>query len=368
MSIKIVFLYFLWIISGIGFSQNLNEGYEPLLEIGCSDTDPYIFGWINTVQLDNRGFIYTFDAQRDQHISVFDTNGNKVDSIGNSGRGPGEFTGLKNFHLDSNNEILTVLDFRQSKISTFSISKDNFGMLINELFFERYKSPTPQNIRPIGIFKISNGDFLLQYEGLVSPQTVDYPAKQRIINMDPDTIEQTEIVTLREDEVNLEVNGNSIEVFKWPHSGKNVLAVNSSGKIFKGWSYDDRIKLYDKTGMKTGEINLALSPMPMSSKDKSYVLRDYPQKHFLFRRKVRNMLNDYWPFFEQLVIDDNDILWVGIFSEDLSTEWRGFTLSGEKVAGFSLPNRDEIKSMNGNYMAAVRSVELGAECIIIYKK
>lgn len=341
---------------------------NPILEIGCSENAEFLFGWINTVQLDHRGYIYTFNAQRDQFITVFNLNGDHINRIGNPGNGPGEFTGLTNFHLDSENEVLTALDFRQSKLSTFSISDDNFGEVIDELFFQRYSSSSPQAVMPRNVFKLAGGDFIIQYEGIISPRTVEYPANHRIIVMDGNTAEQTKIITLREDEQDVEVDENSIEVFKWPHSGQSTVAVSLSGLIYTGWSYDNTIDIYDKTGEKTGSISLSGEPIPISRMEKSNILSDYPRIFIRMRRKVSNLMHDHWPFYEQKLIDENEILWVGVFDEDLTTSWIGYNSDAEEVSRFFLPNRDLIKSMNSRHIAAVRPLELGAECVIIYER
>lgn len=368
MHLKVLLFMYLILLPTMASDLYSTQGPEPILEIGCSESGEYIFGWIKTVQLDHRGYIYTFDAQRDRFISVFNLNGDKIGTIGKPGNGPGEFTGLTNFHLDNENEVLTALDFRQSKISEFSISDDSFGDIINELFFQRYSVSSPQAVIPRNVFKLADGNFVIHYEGIISPQTSEYPAKHRIILMEGETAEQVKIITLRADEKDVESDGRTVEVFKWPFAGSSTITVASSGVIYTGWSYDNTIDIYDTTGERAGNIFISREPIPMSSLEKSSILSDYPRVFIGIRRKVRNLMHDNWPIYEQKVIDDNEILWVGVYDENLATTWIGYDADGEKVSQFFLPNRDLIKSINGNYFAAVRSMELGAECVVIYKK
>ncbi len=63
----------------------------PEVSIGELDgPDEYLFGWIFSIAVDDDRNVYVFDYQA-QHVGVFDSAGNHVETLGRPGEGPGEF-------------------------------------------------------------------------------------------------------------------------------------------------------------------------------------------------------------------------------------------------------------------------------------
>jgi len=63
----------------------------PEVSIGELDgPEEYLFGWIFAIAVDDDRNVYVFDYQA-QHVGVFDSAGNYVQTLGREGEGPGEF-------------------------------------------------------------------------------------------------------------------------------------------------------------------------------------------------------------------------------------------------------------------------------------
>ena len=63
----------------------------PEVLIGELDgAEEYLFGWIRSIAVDDDRNIYVFDFQA-QHVGVFDSARNHVETLGRQGEGPGEF-------------------------------------------------------------------------------------------------------------------------------------------------------------------------------------------------------------------------------------------------------------------------------------
>ena len=63
----------------------------PEVSIGELDgPEEYLFGWIFSIAVDDDRNVYVFDYQA-QHVGVFDSEGNHVQTLGRPGEGPGEF-------------------------------------------------------------------------------------------------------------------------------------------------------------------------------------------------------------------------------------------------------------------------------------
>lgn len=347
---------------------NSNPSPEIVREIGCSETDDMLFGWVKNVQLDHRGYSYIVDTGRAQYVTVLDQNGEYLTEIGKRGRGPGEFTGLTNIYVSTKFQTLTALDFRQSRITTFSIDDDSFGEVINELVFPNYQTDTPELLSPNSIVKLADENYLIHYIAPISPHTAKYPAYHRIIYMEKDSHDQKKLLKLQPDEKEIVVSGfgSTVDVYSWPYSGASKFAVDPNGKLFTGWSYDQNINIYNLTGEKSGSISIPATPLPMTTEDKNKLLKDYTSR---LRRLLINNFHDVWPYYEQMAIDDNGMLWVGTLIEDMSTIWYGFDENGDPAEKFTLDNRDRITNIYGDRMAAIRrSHDMNTTCVVLYKK
>ncbi len=63
----------------------------PEVSIGeLEGAEEYLFGWIFSIAVDDDRNVYVFDYQA-QHVGVFDSAGNHLETLGRQGEGPGEF-------------------------------------------------------------------------------------------------------------------------------------------------------------------------------------------------------------------------------------------------------------------------------------
>ena len=63
----------------------------PEVSIGELDgPEEYLFGWVFSIAVDDDRNVYVFDYQA-QHVGVFDSAGDHVETLGRPGEGPGEF-------------------------------------------------------------------------------------------------------------------------------------------------------------------------------------------------------------------------------------------------------------------------------------
>ena len=86
-----------------------------------------MIGNINTIQVFD-GYIYILDSSKAKSLFVFDLEGRFIRKIGSLGNGPGEYLGLNDFTLDTDNGIIYIGDIKNR------VHKYNFdGTLINTI-------------------------------------------------------------------------------------------------------------------------------------------------------------------------------------------------------------------------------------------
>jgi hypothetical protein len=104
------------------------EGWflEEELKIGSIEGDPeYQFGQVGDIAIDSKGFLYVMDVQA-QNLKVYDTEGNYVETIGQRGGGPGEFTGAF-FLLMGPGDTLLVPDMNNRRVNIFPPDRTDYS-------------------------------------------------------------------------------------------------------------------------------------------------------------------------------------------------------------------------------------------------
>lgn len=81
----------------------------------------YMFSRLSQLVINDRGDIYALDIL-ENHIKMFNKNGEYVKTIGRKGQGPGEISGLPTYFSLSNQNELILVD--QSGVSFFSLGGD----------------------------------------------------------------------------------------------------------------------------------------------------------------------------------------------------------------------------------------------------
>ena len=113
-------------IDSVNLIDHLTIGNDP------SKSIEYILGEPRDVSVDSKGNIYVAD-QKKMTVKVFDKSGNYLRSIGQRGRGPGEFLSFKELTINSKDELLiadreqlrvTKLDHRGEVLNTFAVNNE----------------------------------------------------------------------------------------------------------------------------------------------------------------------------------------------------------------------------------------------------
>jgi hypothetical protein len=121
--------------AGVAMVSNPAEGtwgpgqgwfLEEEVRIGAIEGDPeYQFGQVGGIAVDSKGFIYVMDVQG-QNLKVYDTEGSYVETVGQRGGGPGEFSGAF-FILMGAADTLLVPDMNNRRVNVFPPDRSDFS-------------------------------------------------------------------------------------------------------------------------------------------------------------------------------------------------------------------------------------------------
>jgi len=344
-----------------GTKQKANESVTISLEndlvLGDS-SDVVFFGEISGVDVDDQERIYVADREAST-IRVFSKKGHLLESIGASGRGPGEFSGLKDVHI--RRDTLFAYDSRLKRLSAFGVV---------ESFQFKY------DINPAGcssglnswIGPVEGGHLVLcgvartpaQVKTGSNNLTVHRASNEGIVSDKP-------LLRVPSREFIYQVSGGSVTVTTKPFGREPVFRVGHSGEVFYyGWSDSLSIDVYSINGDKIRNTSKSFDTLNVTDED---IENKAGSKRGIYKELTAEAdLPSSWPAFSNFVVGSKGTLWVQVnASRDKSVFWV-FNENGEHTSTASLPTEVRLEAVQESYVYGVTSGSKGNPLVIRYRK
>jgi hypothetical protein len=322
--------YSLEFFAGISNIQSFNKIGQPdsiiILnkESSFGDTDSVFYNFIFRLSVDDSGKVYL----NNERIHVYSPDGSYHESIGEKGRGPGEFQVIHNYLIKNNK--LYVFDAFIYRISVFSV---NDFSLINEISLE-----TLEGMRSFGEFKVyQNGMILVGLKEMRkrASKTVVIPDEfmsYYIINNSGELSNEMKYETTIKGSfsINTEKMHASGDI---PDDRTTLMEMGEDDKLYLLWTDDLAIKTYSSEGDELGGIYYPLE---------NATIQDSTKKEF-----IQQGIGDYYPethpAVEHFLIDDKERIWIATIPEDRETfEWLVLNNNGKLLATFTWPRHKMI--------------------------
>lgn len=337
-------------LSGLS-NLTIHEGLQSVEELTLSrsvtfnDTSSVLIGSIYATDIDDKGRVYIADGQKsNMGIYVFDANGTFVDRIGRSGRGPGEFQGL--YDIEIFNNKLYVLDGNLLRIQIFST--DTYELLQSiALDPEKWAVNDGKSMTFPERLRVRNDSTMLV---IFNNYTFDMDRwLYYLLDTNGDVIEGP-IIT--HDYIkHLKTADGSFTIFD-PFGGRGMMGFTSDNEIITAWSEHLLFKIYDSEG---NYLRSFYHPFTNStlSRDEALSYIDQPN----FRSALKNEgIPDQWRAFEQLVVDDNDQLWISTLTDDKSVyNWWVLDKKGALRSTFEWPRTNRIIHIKNKSLYVIES-------------
>lgn len=161
----VYFLFFVVVISHVTIScKSKQESFEnKTINVIFKDSESFIFSnffeQIEFIPLETNEYnlfrkitdvnivddkLFVFSEAPDNMVNIFDSGGNHLETISNTGRGPGELNYATSFSVDSS---IMILDRSNRKILKFGFDgKFTSEIYLNNLFFTRFATINNNNI------------------------------------------------------------------------------------------------------------------------------------------------------------------------------------------------------------------------------
>jgi hypothetical protein len=337
-------------------------------EKSFGDTDEVHFGIISSIAVDihDRVYIADFDVNK---VYIFLPGGSYLANAGQTGRGPGETLQTVKIMIRTNR--LYVYDHSQRLIHVYTLpaagaqTAPEFSHTIhltgehwNRVSEPDFLSPSLHSVR-------SDGSFLVNAR--TSPQ---------IYRNDPDARGMIRYHLLDREGEN--VSGIIFEqrmpghiITEWfiippPFYGRGLMAVSGNDRIFSAWSDEFLIKVHDPDGEYLRSFYWPVERKTLNREDAINSVEEIEQ----LQNAIRDMaLPETWPAIEDMLIDDENRLWVSTIVEDFDIyEWWVLEETGELITRFEWPRDEPIEVVRNGYMYTRQTDEdTGLQQVVRYR-
>lgn len=341
---------------------------EPEMDFG--ETDEVLFnGWINDATVDEQGRVYLVDF-RSQKIHAYAPDGSWLTSIGQEGRGPGEFETIT--AIQAENGRVHVLDGRHLKIAVFEWQEDEVGLVdefnIDMGQFNRQPGWVEKaneqgwHPRPSGMDLDPDGRYLIRFTDRSVPVNAVLEGRTtNVTRYDPDSRSFTDLDVMAFDWTGQvivhEVEGGMSVYFGLGYKRDSRIAYRGGQWVY-GWNEDFLLRIHDDDGQYIRAVYHSLPNKPLVKDD---LLQLNADRGSQFEEMIRNdELPETWPAFQDVLLDRQGRIWVSRISEDPETmDWFILDADGELAGRAQLPSNVRVKYISGDALYAIEQDEDG---------
>jgi len=353
--------------------------FEKEMEFGSSDE--LMIGGLGSFSVDKTNKVYIGDTQ--QHtIHIFDQNGQHTASLGGQGRGPGEFQFVGYLKIVEN--LLYAFDPPQFQFNVFST--ENFD-LVETIPFNVKNKRDFDELREYDLgfmHPINKNRFLGSFSTLMvfaDPSHPNYNLNDRtrlfyLIDNTGAIISDKifEYPTFRA--LTATLNGEQRNT-QFEFLGHTLISISSDPEIYIARTEDFLIKVFNSTGQYVRAFyypfdkRVFTREAAIRQQERLYEGDDYVLEYrsSVIRYAPEEQIPPYWPALNDLLVDDEDRIWVStIIENDEEYEWWVLNNDGTVLARFYWPVDEPIKVVKNDYLYTLETdQETGLQQVVRYR-
>lgn len=332
-------------------------------------------GWFAGLEVDDSGRIYVGNRS-EKVIQVFNSRGKYLTNVGGEGNGPGEFKGISEIRIQSNQ--LYAFDFLQFRTTFFSLD----SLKVDEVK-DAYLSRSPDIAELTGW--LYNGNKLIDDERFLVRYMDEYananvgtpkynldkprPGRYYIVDREGKVVSEMLFELKSQKIITADVGGRHLwNMAPVPFLNQPLVSISDDGHIVSGNSEESLIKMYAPNGdyLRAFYIPLEKKTILRDELLSMYGEGDEENENLLTHAE----LPEKWPALGNILMDDENRLWVSTIpdSEDLTYEWWVLQDKGELLATFTWPGNRSIEKIKDGYLYALETEEsTGQQTIVKYR-
>ena len=301
-------------------------------------------GSFGDLAVDKKGNIYISDPKL-LKIHIFTSDGHYDSSIGQKGKGPGEFSSIDN-KIKIIKDTLYVQDFVQRRIDLFNIHNKTWIRSINlpNAKLNGVSLGSPRDMLPLPDGNIMES-FRLPY--YTQPKKMTHQMTISLFDHNGNFIKKDVIqnpVLYPTDQALVHIQKASghisgLQVFShltfYPTT---ILTTDTKGHLFIGRTDSLSLNEYDEKGQLTGNVKVNSLIAKMTDQLKDSLLFKVPFTSSLYRKLLKKVgIPKYWPAWQNILFDKKGRYYVELFSPGMANQtWWVFDTDGKPNWKFKL--------------------------------
>ena len=300
------------------------------------ESDDFAFRFIRSMQIDNRGNILVNDPSQPM-VFMFNAEGSFIQQIGKKGRGPGEFQQVGS--VLAARDSLAVIDGRSHKIEIFRYHDGKY---------EYIRTIDVENQKHLGnLLGLTERGILVENNIWLSPLSTNNPTETAISLLGHDgSVLQDSLFSVPLHEFVLHKSETPFVRGKIYGNSSQLAFDESEGKVYSLWTEEMSINYYTLSGKEHEAFSYPLKPIRVTETERDSVLNRLDETT---RSVMSNHIADVKPVAGDLVVDDQQRLWVELLSEELDHGWFAFSPEGEPLFRINIPHhKARLHDIRGN--------------------
>jgi hypothetical protein len=331
--------------------------------------------WFAGLEIDDSGRIYVGNRPATT-IQIFDSTGLYLTNIGREGNGPGEFNGILDIKIQSNQ--LFAFDYFQFRTSFFSLDSFKLDEVKNAYLnrapnIDELTGWHAQQVRLVDadtflvgyMDDLRNANFGTPHYNLDKERPVRY----YLVDREGKVLTEMLFELMDHKKITADVGGRHLfNLSPVPFLNMPLISISNDGLIFSANSETSLIKMYDPNGDYIRAFYITLEKKPLLRHE---LIDMYTEDHVESQNLlIHAELPEEWPSLGDLLVDDENRLWVSTIpdSENLMYEWWVLQDTGQVITKFRWPKNRSIEKIKNGYIY-VRDTEesTGLQTIAKYR-
>ncbi len=331
--------------------------------------------WFAGLEIDDSDRIYVGNRPA-KSIQVFNAMGSHLANVGNEGNGPGEFNGISDITIQSNQ--LYAFDYFQFRTTFFSL--DSLKVVeVKNAYLNR--SPNIEELTGWLAEKvklIDDGKFLVGYMDEYKNANVgtpkynldkERPVRYYAVNREGKVVSEMFFELKDHKIITANVEGRHLfNLRPLPFLNQPLVSISDDSHILSANSEESLIKMYAPNGnyLRAFYIPLEKKSLLRDELTELYGEGDEENENLLHYAE----LPEKWPALGDIIMDDDNRLWVSTIPdvEILTYEWWVLENTGELLAKFRWPANRSIEKIKDGYLYARETEEsTGQQTIVKYR-
>lgn len=331
-------------------------------------------GWFAGLEVDDTGKFFVGDDY-EKVIHVFDSTGKYLHRLGGEGRGPGEFTGIFDIKIES--DQLFAFDYFQFRTTFFSL--DSLDLIeVRNIYINRtpdHEELLGRPAHPVSLIsddlyivgylnEMRNANYGTEHYNLDQERFVRYYVVDREGKIRSEMIDELKDLKT----ITADVDGNHLfNLSPVPFLQQPMISISNESYIYTANSEEPLIKMHKDNG---DYVKAFYIPMEKKSIERDEIINIFAEDDEENTNLLLHAdLPEKWPVLSSILTDDENNLWIStIPANDSLHEWLVIDDTGKLIAKFRWHRNRSIEKIKDDYLYSRETDETtGLQQVVRYR-